>query len=91
MGKEWFKTPEQRVFLKSKVDDYIAARADRRQEPFRKSLVGEWMNRWSEQTAIFDKPTPDSPPLTKDQLEQLGKAVEKRSEVRHSNPFPIAL
>lgn len=81
MGKEWDKTPEQRDYLESQVPGYIAARAAERQEPFMKAFVGGWLDRWTERTALFDEATPDSPPLSKDQLDRLGKAVSKRRQV----------
>lgn len=81
MGKEWEKTPDQKDYLESQVPGYIAARAAERQEPFMKAFVGGWLDRWSERTALFDEATPDSPPLSKDQLDQLGRAVSKRRKV----------
>lgn len=81
MGKEWAKTPEQKAYLESQVAPYTAARIAGRQEPFMKAFIGGWLERWSEQVALFGEPGPDTPPLTKEQLERVGTAVLKRRKV----------
>lgn len=81
MGKEWHKTEPQRAYLESCIPAYIAARAAGRQELFKQTFVGGWLDQWSEQVALFGEAAPDSPPLTKEQLELLGEAVKKRREV----------
>lgn len=84
MGKEWATKP-QSAYLRSNLAAYRAARTEERQELFFSMVESGWHDRWSEREAVFDEATPDSPPLTKDQLDELGIAVEKRSLVSSSS------
>lgn len=78
MGKEWFKTESQLEYLEDNVQAFRDARAAAHQEPFFKTFVGGWLDRWPESTALFDDSSPDKPPLTTKQLAEVGVAMEKR-------------
>ena len=80
MGKRWV-SDEQLEFLTGQKNGYLKAALQRRYEPFLATLYEAWFERWSERTLLFGDTTPDSPSLTKDQNETLGKAIEKRKSV----------
>lgn len=81
MGKPWFRTADQDKYLEEQVKELIKARLDDTVKSFRHQLYETWEARWPEIEVLYPERTDIDPPLTKEQLEELSKAMSSRKQV----------
>ena len=81
MGKKWMRSPEQTEYLKSHFSAYLEAHKSGKSVAFRSRLYEGWARRWPEREVVFPSWKEGDTPLTRDQMEELGKAISKRKMV----------
>ena len=81
MGKSWFRTADQDKYLEEQVKELIKARLDDTVKSFRHQLYEIWEARWPEIEVLYPQRTDADPPLTKEQLDELSKAMSSRKLV----------
>jgi len=81
MGKTWLRTAEQDKYLKEQVNELIKARLDDTVKGFRHQLHETWEARWPEVKVLFPERTDADPQLTREQVDQLSRAMGLRKEV----------
>ena len=81
MGKSWFRTAEQDKYLQEQVKKLVNARLDDTVKIFRNQLHKSWEARWPEISVLFPQRTDADPPLTKEQIDELLRAVISRKQV----------
>jgi glutamate synthase domain-containing protein 3 len=81
MGKSWFRTADQDKYLEEQVKELIKARLDETVKSFRHQLYEKWEARWPEIEVLYPQRTDADPPLTKEQLDELSKAMGSRKLV----------
>ena len=81
MGKKWMRSPEQMEYLKSHFSAYLEAHKSGKSVAFRSRLYEGWARRWLEREVVFPSWKEGDTPLTRDQMEELGKAISKRKMV----------
>ena len=81
MGKKWMCSPEQTEYLKSHFSAYLEAHKSGKSVAFHSRLYEGWAHRWPEREVVFPSWKEGDTPLTRDQMEELGKAISKRKMV----------
>jgi hypothetical protein len=81
MGKTWLRTAEQDQYLKEQVNELVKARLDDTVKGFRHQLHETWEARWPEVKVLFPQRTDADPQLTKEQVDQLSRAMGLRKDV----------
>ena len=88
MGKAWFRTAEQDLYLQEQVQVLLKARLDDGVKLFRNQLHETWEERWPEIKVLFPERTDADPQLTREQIEELSSAMALRKQV---SPIPISV
>ena len=81
MGKAWFRTAEQDRYLEEQVKELLKARLDDTVKGFRHQLHETWEARWPEIEVLFPQRTDADPQLTKEQVDELSRAMGLRKQV----------
>jgi glutamate synthase domain-containing protein 3 len=81
MGKPWSRTAEQDEYLQEQVKELLKARLDETVRSFRHQLYEKWEARWPEVKVLFPMRTDTDLSLTKEQIEELSKAMLVRKKV----------
>ena len=78
MPASW-TTQEQLDFLNVELQNFLSAQREGQAGRFITELTERWFQKWPERFALF--PDTKDEPLTAEQNEQLGAAIDKRKKV----------
>ena len=81
MGKPWFQTANQDKYLEEQAKELIKAWLGDTVKSFRHQLYKKWEARWPEIEVLYPQRTDTDPPLTKEQFNELLKAMSSRKLV----------
>ena len=81
MGKSWPWTDDQTKYLHSHFAAYLEARQNKTVEAFCAHLYEGWAQHWLEHQVVFPLWKEGNPPLTKDQMKDLGGAIAQQKRV----------
>ena len=81
MGKSWFRTAEQDKYLEGQVKGLIKACLDDTVKGFLHQLHETWEACWPEVKVLFPQQTDADPQLTKEQVDELSKAMGLQKQV----------
>lgn len=81
MGKSWFRTAEQDRYLQEQIKELLKARQNDTLKAFRLEVHETWEARWPEIKVVFPERTDEDPQLTKEQVDELSRAMAIRKKV----------
>ena len=81
MGKPWFQTANQDKYLEEQAKELIKAWLDDTIKSFHHQLYKKWEVCWPEIEVLYPQQTDVDPPLTKEQFNELLKAMSSQKLV----------